>query len=531
MRIDVADDGIGISEQEQQRLFTSFFRARNAINSQAPGTGLGLLQAKRFANLLGGDITFVSAEGKGSTFSLTLQRAEASAKAFPEAEQQRLSSDEESEALSQDTILVVDDNDELRRFLYEIFSPEYRVVLRSDAASALKYLETEYPSIILSDVMMIGMQGDEMCRLIKENPVTAGIPVLLLTAKAGNQAMIEGLEMGADDYIAKPFDVAVLKAKVHAHVANRHRLHEYYGKIALQRGEERHEVQPDSNVLPNEADCDFVKRARQIVETHLSDTEFDIEHLCREMALCRTLFYERLKTDDFLIFELMNEIQDGGWGSGANLTDGGKQYEVLNEWNQAAVDAVRATGGKNATRYLAVAGYSANPELTMAHLKLPEDSATGRLLVSVHSYDPAEFALNAQYTEWGHTADPSKKAPWGDEDFIREMCSKLYEKYVSKNIPVYFGEFGCIHRAQARAESFRKYYLEYFCRAARIYGIAAFYWDNGNAGTGKECFGLVNHSSGAFLNNGEEIVNTMVKGYCTEDENYTLEAVYDNAPE
>ena len=296
VRIDVADDGIGISEQEQQRLFTSFFRARNAINSQAPGTGLGLLQAKRFANLLGGDITFVSAEGKGSTFSLTLRRTEAPAKAFPEAEQQRLSSDEESEALSQDTILVVDDNDELRRFLYEIFSPEYRVVLRSDAASALKYLETEYPSIILSDVMMIGMQGDEMCRLIKENPVTAGIPVLLLTAKAGNQAMIEGLEMGADDYIAKPFDVAVLKAKVHAHVANRHRLHEYYGKIALQRGEERHEVQPDSNILPNEADCDFVKRARQIVETHLSDTEFDIEHLCREMALCRTLFYERLKT-------------------------------------------------------------------------------------------------------------------------------------------------------------------------------------------------------------------------------------------
>ena len=126
--------------------------------------------------------------------------------------------------------------------------------------------------------------------------MTAGIPVLLLTAKANSRAMVEGLEMGADDYISKPFDVAVLKAKVHAHVANRHRLHEYYGKIALQRSGERHDVQTDSNVLPNEADCDFVKRARRIVETHLNDTEFDIEHLCREMALCRTLFYERLKT-------------------------------------------------------------------------------------------------------------------------------------------------------------------------------------------------------------------------------------------
>lgn len=140
--------------------------------------------------------------------------------------------------------------------------------------------------------MMIGMQGDEMCRLIKNNPVTAGIPVLLLTARANNRAMVEGLEMGADDYIAKPFDVAVLKARVHTHIANRYRLHEYYGKIALQREGVPH----DAGVQPNEADCDFVKRARQIVESHLADTEFDIEHLCREMAMCRTLFYERLKT-------------------------------------------------------------------------------------------------------------------------------------------------------------------------------------------------------------------------------------------
>ncbi len=262
-----------------------------------------------------------------------------------------------------------------------------------------------------------------------------------------------------------------------------------------------------------------------------TDPDYNREVKARLNAVWSQIAERFQATDDFLIFELLNEIQDGAWGSGENLTDGGKQYEVLNEWNQIAVDAVRATGGKNATRYLAVAGYSANPELTMAHLKLPEDSATGRLLVSVHSYDPAEFALNAKYTEWGHTADPAKKASWGDEEFIRGMCADLYERYVSKDIPVYFGEFGCVHRAQTRAERFREYYLEYFCKAARTYGIAAFYWDNGNAGTGEECFGLVNHSSGAFLNNGEEIVNTMVKGYCTDDEAYTLDTVYDNAPE
>lgn len=290
--ISVSDNGIGIPEKEQRRLFTSFFRARNAINSQAPGTGLGLSQAKRFALLLGGDITFRSEEGKGSTFMLTLRRSELPQLPVGNSAASDENPGEDPASSSRDTILVVDDNDELRRFLHDIFSPEYRVVLRSDAASALSYLETEYPSIIISDVMMIGMQGDEMCRLIKNNPVTAGIPVLLLTAKANNRAMVEGLEMGADDYIAKPFDVAVLKARVHTHIANRHRLHEYYGKIALQREGVPH----DAGVQPNEADCDFVKRARQIVESHLADTEFDIEHLCREMAMCRTLFYERLKT-------------------------------------------------------------------------------------------------------------------------------------------------------------------------------------------------------------------------------------------
>lgn len=300
VRISVSDNGIGIADDEQQKLFTSFFRASNAVNSQASGIGLGLLQSKRFALLLGGDVTFTSREGKGSTFTLTLRQSDAAALPAPRLAESPAGEpcDEpvEETSASRDTILVVDDNADLRQFLYELFSPEYRVELRGDAASALKYLETEYPSIILSDVMMIGMQGDEMCRLIKSNPVTAGIPVLLLTAKANSRAMIEGLEMGADDYIAKPFDVAVLKAKVHMHIANRHRLHEYYSRIALNRDDAPHAVEaPDANVRPNEADCDFVKRAREIVEMNLSDPEFDIKHLCREMAMCRTLFYERLK--------------------------------------------------------------------------------------------------------------------------------------------------------------------------------------------------------------------------------------------
>ena len=267
------------------------------------------------------------------------------------------------------------------------------------------------------------------------------------------------------------------------------------------------------------------------IEKASTDEAYNEEVKARLRAIWSQIAERFKDTDDFLVFEMLNEIQDGAWGNGGNLNDGGRQYSVLNEWNQVAVDAVRAVGGKNATRYLAVAGYSANPQLTIGHLELPNDTAEGRLLVSVHSYDPSDFALNAKYTEWGHTADPNKKASWGDEDFIRGMCADLYDKYVSKDIPVYFGEFGCVHRAQERAESFRKYYIEYFCKAATTYGIAAFYWDNGNAGVGEECFGVINHSTGAFLNNGEEIVDIIVKACSNEDEEYTLDSVYDNAPE
>lgn len=262
-----------------------------------------------------------------------------------------------------------------------------------------------------------------------------------------------------------------------------------------------------------------------------NDALYNEEVKSRLSALWRQIAERFKDADEFLIFEMMNEIQDGGWGNGDNLKDGGRQYAILNEWNQLAVNTVRAVGGKNTTRYLSVAGYCANPQLTIDHLVLPEDSADDRLLISVHSYDPTEYAINAQYSEWGHTGAPDKKASWGDEDFIQKMCASLYDKYVSKGIPVYFGEFGSVHRADARAESFRKYYIEYFCKAATTYGIAAFYWDNGNSGVGKECFGLINHSSGAFLNNGNEIVDRIIRACTDQEDGYTLEFVYDNAPE
>lgn len=232
----------------------------------------------------------------------------------------------------------------------------------------------------------------------------------------------------------------------------------------------------------------------------------------------------------FLIFEGLNEIHDGGWGWGANRTDGGRQYAVLNEWNQVFVDAVRAVGGANADRYLGVPGYCTNPGLTTDYFRLPSDVVKNRLLVSVHFYDPYEFTLTDKYSEWGHTASADKKESWGDEDDICRTFASLRQTFVDKGIPVYLGEIGCVHRSSGRSEAFRKYYLEYVCKAARTYGLVPFFWDNGSGGAGKECSGLIDHATGDPLNNGREVIEVMTKAMFSENGNYTLEYVYNNAP-
>ena len=96
---------------------------------------------------------------------------------------------------------------------------------------------------------------------------------------------------------------------------------------------------------------------------------------------------------NFLVFEVVNEVHDGKWGYGENRTDGGRQYEVVNEWNQVFVDAVRATGGKNGDRYLGVVGYCTSIDLTIKHFRFPTDKAKNRQLLSVHYYDPVDFTL------------------------------------------------------------------------------------------------------------------------------------------
>ena len=338
----VSDTGIGIPKAEIKNIFKSFFRASNAVNSQEMGSGLGLMLTRQLVKKLGGKLTFVSEEGKGTTFHVVLPLGNSAASSTQPVEEAQnvetissnhqdvhdeemksvVSSDNQNSEVSKDTLLFVDDNEDLRQYICMTFSDTYRVVDVESGDAALKYLEEGGEcDIVVSDVMMPGMQGDVLCQRIKENKDTSWLPVILLTAKAGRNFMIEGLGLGADDYIAKPFDAAILASKIDSMLKNRRRLSQYYieRSLALVRGEVSAKSNSSKQVMDlnaadepietiqasdekeeqailNPQDQAFVEKATRLVLSHLSDTDFNIDNLCREMAMSRTLFYGKLKT-------------------------------------------------------------------------------------------------------------------------------------------------------------------------------------------------------------------------------------------
>lgn len=305
-RLSVGDNGIGIPRKDQKKIFVNVHRAQNARESNESGTGFGLLQVRRIVEIHGGDIQLRSIEGQGTVFTLTFDRIFLSA---PASQAEKLtvayldelgSFEPYSNIVSSgksSTILIVEDNDDLRNYLCKTFSTDYDIAATSSADDAMAYLEDHYPDLIISDVMMAGMQGDDFCLAVKSNPQTAGIPFILLTAKAGHEAMVEGLTKGADDYIPKPFNTEILK--VAGMLANRERMREFLIRRSVEQVTAREESVPaeESGEKPvSEADKAFIDKVTDIIVRNLREQEFNIDRLCREMAMSRTLFYGRLKS-------------------------------------------------------------------------------------------------------------------------------------------------------------------------------------------------------------------------------------------
>lgn len=239
---------------------------------------------------------------------------------------------------------------------------------------------------------------------------------------------------------------------------------------------------------------------------------------------------------DFLMLESFNELIYGSeWSSSSNTE---KKCDIINQWNQVFVDAVRKTGGNNATRWLGVPGYAASPTY-LQYLTVPTDPAK-KTMLAFHCYDPYDYTIRQDKdkegdrlwvppVDWGHTG---KSFPNGEEE-IKTLFNSIYTNYIAKDIPIYMGEFGCSMRDKNNGEAwaYYLYYFEFFVKCAKTFGISGFLWDNEAEGVGQEHHPYINHGTGEYMANGEGPVKAMVKAWNTTDATYTLQSVYDSAPQ
>ena len=284
--IEVKDSGIGIPVHEQKNIFSQFYRAANAINSKESGSGIGLLLTKKLVLLHGGDIKFSSVENQGSSFKVSFPLKITKAAIIQDAE---IIEYEESnvEKNIKEKILIVEDNDDMRAYLSKTLSKEHLVFELSDGKQVIEQVWKINPDIIISDILMPHLNGDEMCRILKSSIETSHIPIILLTALDDRENIIKGLGYGADDYITKPFDVVVLKARIKNIIDNRSKLRD---ALSLD-----HELKETVN-YPNQLDKEFMEKVIAYIEKELSDSNFSINDLCISIGMSRTSFYHKLKT-------------------------------------------------------------------------------------------------------------------------------------------------------------------------------------------------------------------------------------------
>lgn len=281
--VTIDDTGIGIPANDQKQLFKDFYRAGNAVNSGESGSGIGLVLIKKLVRLMHGTITFSSVENQGSSFLISFPLKTTGI--LPEIMQQI--PDDYYEDQEKEILLLAEDNDEMRSYLKESLSSDFQVIDVADGEKALELAKEINPSIIISDIIMPKLRGDEVCRILKSSIETSHIPFILLSALSEKENVIMGLEAGANDYIIKPFDFNILKARIHNILQNREQLR----KKLLSN-----ETGIEELNYTNQLDKEFLDKAIETIENELSNPDFSINNFCKVLGMSRTSVYNKIKT-------------------------------------------------------------------------------------------------------------------------------------------------------------------------------------------------------------------------------------------
>lgn len=301
--ISIADTGKGIPANEQANIFSPFYQLKYDREDGQPGTGLGLSLVNELVRLYGGTIKLKSKLNEGTCISVTLpllegSDCEASSPQIGEPTQTVKSiplpiEEEQRDVVSvsevADCILVVEDNSSLRNFITSGFLDRFKVISAKDGEEGITQATEHIPDLIISDVMMPKLNGLDFTAKIKQDERTSHIPVILLTAKADGQSKIEGLKIGADDYLSKPFSMEELQVRVHNLLDQRKRL---AAKLREEFTSQNHHVSE-----PQEPSLDdkFILKVRTVVEENISNSFFSVEMLADEMNLSRAQLFRKLK--------------------------------------------------------------------------------------------------------------------------------------------------------------------------------------------------------------------------------------------
>ena len=293
LEIKVSDTGIGISDENKERIFERFYQVEHeGEHNQSTGSGIGLSLVRDFVTLHGGTVRVFDNVGTGSVFvvDIPVKHNELSSdEPNLSSDGPRLSSVQTAEeALAEaekekPLALIVDDNEDLILFMKDALSMYFRVKSASNGREAWQLIPDLMPDIIVSDVMMPEMDGNELCRWVKTDKRTSGIPFILLTAKQAVEDKVEGLTIGADDYVTKPFNVEVLVLRMRKLID------------LSRRNKQRTHIEPEpSEIVITSLDEQLVAKAIKYVEEHISHPDLSVEILSRELGMSRVQLYKKL---------------------------------------------------------------------------------------------------------------------------------------------------------------------------------------------------------------------------------------------
>lgn len=297
--IKVKDNGIGIPEEQLPLIFDRFYQADNSSTREGEGTGIGLALTREMVKLLGGRITVMSQIGKGTAFTVVLPVTRTADKEKTSVHRQNNWDTQANEALaitpeaataaagtSLPLALLIEDNQDVLQYLAACLHGQYRLEMAENGQKGIEQAIELVPDIIISDVMMPEKDGFEVVKTLKQDERTSHIPIILLTAKADMESRLEGLEQGADAYLAKPFHKKELEVRLRKLIEIRQQLQGHYrtlDPVKLGTGSK------------TDREVTFLNKVREALEARLSDEDYGIQELCADLAVSRTQLHRKLK--------------------------------------------------------------------------------------------------------------------------------------------------------------------------------------------------------------------------------------------